>query len=200
VDSLLAVGFAGALSPELRPGDLLLATQVICDDAQRWPADGGLLRALASAGATTAAAGASAGSCLSTPTFHQGVLLSVPRVVTTSEEKRRLGEETGALAVDMESAAVARCAAEASVPMAALRAMTDGADEPLPLDFNRCLDSNGQFHLGRLILLLACRPLAVGGLIRLGRHSTRAGQALASFLAGALPRIAVADLSPVNSY
>jgi hypothetical protein len=74
--------------------------------------------------------------------------------------------------------------------MAALRAITDGFDEPLPLDFNRCIDSNGQFHHARLILLLARRPLAVGGLVRLGRHSARAGQALASFLALCLPDLA----------
>jgi adenosylhomocysteine nucleosidase len=134
----------------------------------------------------------------SQPALHRGLLVTVPRIITTAAEKRQLGEETGALAVDMESAGVACRAAEARVPMAALRVITDSADEPLPLDFNRCLDSNGQFHYGRLILLLARRPLAGGGLVRLGRHSALAGQSLASFLAGSLPRIARAAAPPVD--
>jgi adenosylhomocysteine nucleosidase len=186
-DSLLAVGFAGALAPGVRPGALLLATQVVDEKGARWPADASFREALANAGAAPAAAGSSVPSSVAASGFHQGVLVTVPRVVTTAAEKRRLGEETGALAVDMESAAVARTAAEARVPMAALRVITDDVDEQLPLDFNRCLDSAGQFQYGRLMLLLARRPLAVSGLVRLGRHSARAGQALASFLAVSLP-------------
>jgi len=56
---------------------------------------------------------------------------------------------------------VARCAAAAGAPMAALRAITDGAHEPLPLDFELCFDSDGQFHHTRLIRLLARHPAAV---------------------------------------
>jgi len=73
--------------------------------------------------------------------------------------------------------------------MMALRAITDSADENLSLDFELCFDPDGQFHPTRLIGLLARRPLAVGGVMRLGRHSARAGQALASFLAWYLPRV-----------
>jgi nucleoside phosphorylase len=189
IDSLLAVGFAGALTSELRPGDLLLASRVVAADGASWAADASLRDLLAGAAAAWAGATVSTRPAMVKPSFHQGSLVTVPRVLTTSLEKQRLGKETGASAVDMESAAVAGCAADAGVPMAALRAITDAVDEQLPLDFNRCLDSDGQFHHGRLILLLARRPGAVGGLIRLGLHSSRAGQALASLLAVALPAL-----------
>jgi adenosylhomocysteine nucleosidase len=196
-DSLLAVGFAGALAPGIRPGELLLATSVVGENGARWPADARLRERLAVAGTAPAAAGASAATPGAAPAFHQGALVTVPRVVTTAPEKYRLGEETGALAVDMESAAVARTAAKAGVPMAALRVITDDVDEQLPLDFNRCIDSEGQFHYGRLMRLLARRPLAVGSLVRLGRHSALAGQTLASFLALALPLLTGAEPSTV---
>jgi adenosylhomocysteine nucleosidase len=191
-EALLAVGFAGALSPSLRPGDLLLATEVIEPEGDRWPADPQWLAAFremlpACRGGDPSAMISRAKRSRSCPRLYLGKLVTAAQVVATAAEKRRLGEEMGALAVDMESAAVARRAAEAGVPMLALRAITDGADESLPLDFALCFDSDGQFHHLRLIGLLARRPRAVGGLIRLGRHSSQAGQSLASFLAGTLP-------------
>jgi len=217
-DALLAVGFAGALSPALRPGDLLAATEVIDPEGGRWPADAEWLAALGDgAGVNDRCLMEEAASItimikikiksrrtLPAPNrnrnlnrdratihrpLHLGKLVTAPRVVAAASEKRRLGEQTGALAVDMESAAVAQCAAAAGVPMVALRAITDSADENLPLDFELCFDPDGQFHPTRLIGLLARRPLAVGGFMRLGRHSARAGQALASFLAWYLPRV-----------
>ena len=192
-EALLAVGFAGALAAGLWPGDLLLCTQVMVESGTRWPADSSLLEAMGGAVPERAASTCPTPPAARSPSLHWGPLVTLPRVVTTAGEKQRLGEETGALAVDMESAGVARCAAEARVPMAALRVITDDVDEQLPLDFNRCLDSDGQFHYGRLILLLARRPLAVGGLVRLGRHSAFAGRTLASFLAQSLPRLASPD-------
>ena len=224
-DALLAVGFAGALSPALRPGDLLAATEVIDLEGGRWPADAEWLAALGDGAGVNDRCRVPACGCeaaasititikikiesrrtLPAPNrnrnrnlnrdratihrpLHLGKLVTAPRVVAAASEKRRLGEQTGALAVDMESAAVAQCAAAAGVPMVALRAITDSADENLPLDFELCFDPDGQFHPTRLIGLLARRPLAVGGFMRLGRHSARAGQALASFLAWYLPRV-----------
>jgi adenosylhomocysteine nucleosidase len=170
-------------------GDLLLASQVFTAEDASWTADAHLRERLSSATVSWAGSTASTRRAMPKPSLIQGSLITAPRVLTTSLEKQRLGKETGASAVDMESAAVAVRAAEAGVPMAALRAITDAVDEQLPLDFNRCLDSDGQFHHGRLMLLLARHPGAVGGLIRLGLHSACAGQALASFLAVALPAL-----------
>jgi adenosylhomocysteine nucleosidase len=195
-EGLLAIGFAGALSPTLRPGDLLLATEVVGPEGAGWPADASWLAAFLEA--PTACRGGDPSVMITTakhppspdPTrLYSGKLLSATRVVVAAVEKRRLGEETGAVAVDMESAAVARRAAAAGVPMLALRGITDGAEESLPLDFALCFDSAGQFHHLRLIGLLARRPRAVGGLICLGRRSSQAGRALAAFLALKLPGI-----------
>jgi adenosylhomocysteine nucleosidase len=55
----------------------------------------------------------------------------VDRVVATPEEKRALGAG-GALAVDLESAQVARAATEAGVAWLALRAIVDDAHTALP--------------------------------------------------------------------
>jgi adenosylhomocysteine nucleosidase len=171
VDALLAVGFAGALSTTLHVGDLLFATEIAEPGGDCWEVDESLL---ATFRATPAR---SAGRTL---TF--GRLVMATRVLADPSEKRRMEKETGAVAVDMESAAIARRAALAGVPMGALRAMTDGAAESLPPDLETCFDSAGQFHRTRLLRLLARRPTAVGGLLRLGRQASRAGRELAGFL------------------
>jgi adenosylhomocysteine nucleosidase len=168
-DTLLAVGFAGSLSPAIGPGELLIASEVVEPSGACWPVDGGLLRELQ----RTVAPGVR---------VHCGRLLTAPRVVAGAEEKRRLGEETGALGVDMESASIARCAARARVPLGVLRAITDGAGESLPPNLDTCFDSAGQFHRARLLPLLVRRPAALRGLLRLGHHSGRAGSALATYL------------------
>jgi adenosylhomocysteine nucleosidase len=195
VGAVLAVGFAGALSPALRPGDLIAAREVMRPGGKCWPADLELL-SLAEGFSKELQAPAEPGVPASTrpssgpkTQFCVGTLVSTARVVTTAAEKRRLREETEALAVDMESAVVAEEAARAGVPMLALRVITDGADESLPLDFDLCFDSDGKFHRTRLIWLLARRPTALGGLLRLGRNSARAGQTLVDLLGWYVPRL-----------
>ena len=49
-----------------------------------------------------------------------GTLLAGTAVVTATAEKARLFEQTGAIAIDLESGAVARVAARHGVPFAAL--------------------------------------------------------------------------------
>src|SRR5262249_2609217 len=110
---LIAAGFGGALSPDLRPGDLLLANAVIEPSGRGWPTGPGLLGRAADGTARAGSPPSAAPGRRHAPAgqVRVGLLLTVDRVVGTAEEKRRLREETGALAVDMESAAVMECAA-----------------------------------------------------------------------------------------
>lgn len=64
--------------------------------------------------------------------LRRGVLLTGDTLVTDPGEKRRLWEEYGAAAVDMESAAAALAAALAEVPFLALRCIMDTADGSRP--------------------------------------------------------------------
>lgn len=58
-------------------------------------------------------------------------LLTVPRALTTPESKKRWHQQCGAVAVDMETAAVARVAAEAGVPHLALRVVLDSEEDTI---------------------------------------------------------------------
>jgi Nucleoside phosphorylase len=69
-----------------------------------------------------------------------GRFVSLPRIIWRGEEKRRIAAETGAVALDMESAAIGAMAAEHRIPFVVIRAASDLLDEDLPMDFNLFLE------------------------------------------------------------
>jgi len=109
---VVSCGFCGALSPALRAGDLVLATAVRGADGERLQAPDLPIASVI-------------------PQALRGEIACPERVLATPEEKRALGA-SGALAVDLESAQVARAAAAAGVPWLALRAVVDDARTSLP--------------------------------------------------------------------
>ncbi len=156
---VLSCGFCGALDPVLRPGDLVLATAVNDENGDRIGAPAPL---------RTAAAAALQGlSCF------QGELVCTSSVAATAGEKRALARP-GALAVDMESFTVARAAAEAGIPWAALRAGVDPLDSALP----RFTREEHESHLLPALKHAASGPRAAWELIRLARDARRAAAAL----------------------
>lgn len=107
-------------------------------------------------------------------------LITLDRLVKTSEEKERLaffGE-----AIDMESAIVMSRFANADVPVAAFRVISDGASEDLPVDFDRCLTPQGGIKPMSLVNQLVRRPGNLPNLVRFGKQSYDAAQKLADFL------------------
>ena len=106
------------------------------------------------------------------------------RVAVTAAEKHELRRRTGAAAVDMESAAILQRARECNLPFTAVRAVSDTADQDLPLDFNLYRDARGRFSRGRIALAALRRPFAaIPGLARLDRDCRRAAEPLGEFLA-----------------
>lgn len=162
--ALLSFGLAGGLDPALRPGALIVVETVIAPDGRCWEADRDWREALLAAlAAERPVAGALAGS---------------DRVLATVDEKLRLFEATGACAVDMESHAVARVAADSGVPFAALRAVADPAGRALPHAALDALDADGRWRAQRVIVGLAKRPWETPGLIALALDARRAFAAL----------------------
>lgn len=59
-------------------------------------------------------------------------LITVSDALNSPERKRRCHQQTGAVGVDMETAAVARVAGEAGVPLLAMRVVLDSVNDHLP--------------------------------------------------------------------
>ncbi len=120
---VIGTGVVGALSSGLKPGDLVLSDRVMTLDG-----DGRLDEQVIAVGDShlraVARSLASAGIAYST-----GAILTSHRVLANGAEKRRAKESTGAIAVDMETAALASEAAARNIPFVAIRAVLDEVDD-----------------------------------------------------------------------
>lgn len=157
VSGLVSFGFAGGIDPALSPGAVLVPATVLLDDGQ-WEADSVLMRQLG--GATPGA-------------LHGG-----GEVVASAAAKAALFARTGAVAVDLESAAVARVARRHGLPFAVLRAVCDGAGRDLPRAALVALDGAGRIGGLRVAWAALSRPGELADLIRLGGDAARARHAL----------------------
>ncbi|MHB0888729.1 phosphorylase family protein [Acidithiobacillus sp.] len=162
VGALLAFGTAGGLDPALRPGILLLPERVIYS--------GGDYAVAASWRSRVAAR--IHGELVSGP------LLTVATACAQSGQKQTLHAHSGAVAVDMESGAVAAVATSAGKPFLVLRALVDPAERDLPLSAMVAVDAYGHLRLSALLAALARRPWEITALLRLGREMSAALQSL----------------------
>lgn len=157
-DALVSFGIAGGLDATLTPGTTVLATTVIDANGDRWETSSPW-RSAAAAGLPEALAGA---------------LISTAAAATTPDQKARLNREYQALAVDMESAGVARAAAEAECPFLVVRVIADPAHRSLPSAALHGIDAEGRQRPFRVISKLIMRPWELPGLIRLSNDSQTA--------------------------
>lgn len=164
VDQVVFTGVAGGLAPGVAVGDVVVASELLQHDLDvsplfpryevpliglsRFSADATLSQALASACRSalvspleTLGREATLEFNLHTPRVHQGLIVSGDRFVATSAESRVLRDALpDALAVEMEGAAVAQVCHDYGVPFAALRTISDRADDAAHVDFQRFID------------------------------------------------------------
>jgi adenosylhomocysteine nucleosidase len=157
ISGVISIGLAGALSPHLKVGDVLIADQIITG-AETWDCHEGwrvrLMSRLADA--------------------HQGQLFGSDVIIENAETKSGLYDATGALAVDMESQVAARFATLRNVPLAGLRVISDDASHVLPPAALVAMKPDGGIALGRVLGSLLRRPMQVPALIRTARASNKA--------------------------
>jgi adenosylhomocysteine nucleosidase len=114
--------------------------------------------------------------------FYQEPLAESTGVLTSSEEKRKLSSRTGAIAVDMESAAVAGVAREAGVPFAVIRALLDPVEMAIPDRVLTVVDEFGRLNVLKLIRQLVEHPGEVFCLLAMRRNFRAVQTALARVL------------------
>ncbi len=107
-----------------------------------------------------------------------GTLLAGTAVVTEAAEKTRLFASTGAVAIDLESGAVARVARRHDVPFAVLRAVCDPAPRDLPPAALVALNGRGRIVMLRVVASVLRHPGQVPALLALSRDAAAARAAL----------------------
>lgn len=157
-ERVVSVGFAGALDPALKVADIIEPRTVInASDGSRTETGSG-----------------------------QGTLVSYA-AVADREQRGKLGRAYGAVAVDMEAAAVAQGAQARGVECGALKAVSDEADFAMPA-MESFITDEGRFQTVRFALHVALRPRLWRTTMALAQNSAQASQALCRAMENYLQR------------
>ena len=176
-DLVLTCGFAGGLNPDLKLGEVVF--EIFSSSSRREsaqteienqsePTDVGCYereRKLIAAGAKPVK------------------FFCADRIAITIAEKKKLRDETGADAVEMESAAIHEICHMQKIPCATVRVISDTANENLPLDFNALAKPDKNLDFGKLALAIAKSPRKIPALMKLQKQTQFAAERLAEVLA-----------------
>jgi len=162
---LIASGFCGGTSDELRPGDL-----VIADNASE-------PTLLAKARMTL-------------PNARIGKIHSADRIIDPAADRYAIGREHDAVAVDMETETIAQLCAAESISMLALRVVSDSPAAPFPAPPNVLFDLEKQRTAFSLLLsYIARNPASALRLAQFSKQIAWAKAKLADALIAVLGRL-----------
>ena len=167
---IICAGLGGALSPDLRVGDIVLGESVISfrkNETKELYFD------------------------FSIPEneFKKGALLTESRFIHEPQEKKRLFDGSNALVVDMETWGVAEAARQSKTPVASVRAVSDEAHERLP-DMGAIYNSLGNLDLGKGFPYFILNPSLFYPYVRFRYgNSKKASCSLHNFLAVLIPKL-----------
>ncbi len=199
------IGIAGALSPGLKVGDLVVATSVTSAESRHWvrrpairaPADGRTDWFACGAEPRHPGSGrhpdpdatpkpialdrdlattAAASGCA------EAVVVTTPTPVVTADDRRRLWRLVGSpdrAAVDMESYEAARVLDAAGLPFAVLRVVSDTSEDDLPATLQAAVTPTSGISIPRLVLAVLRRPRAAVPLAAVRIRAARSASALA---------------------
>jgi nucleoside phosphorylase len=156
---VMSAGFAGGLDDQLRVGDLLLAENF---STPRLPK----IRTL-----------------VSTVPIHCGKLLTVPAIIDSIDERKRIAQTTGASAVNMETEFIARACAQHGTPLLSLRVISDTPANPLPAPSEVLFDVMKQrTDMLKFVRFFLAHPNRLPRLVHFARRIERARETLADAL------------------
>jgi adenosylhomocysteine nucleosidase len=158
---VISIGIAGALSPELRPGDVVVAAAIL-SRGERFAADSAW----------------SARLIARLPGAMLAPIAGMDNLIATSAEKGRMFDSIGAHVADMESHIAAEVAQSRGLPFAGLRIVADAATSDLPACASVALTPEGKVNLAAVLGSVVKRPGQIPQIMRMARESNAAFAAL----------------------
>jgi adenosylhomocysteine nucleosidase len=156
-EGLISFGVAGGLAPGLAPGALVIGSAVEFAGVSL-PSDPSWSERLAG----------------NLPAAQRGLVCGASEAALTPDAKAALHSASGALAIDLESAAMAEVCAAAGKPFAILRAVADPAGRAIPAFALSGLAEDGRMRVLPVMAGLARRPHTLPALLGLARDSRAA--------------------------
>jgi len=157
VKLLVSWGVAAALGQATKAGDLVLAEQILDISGQSYPVHAAALQSLKyfseQAGLTT----------------QSGNITETAGILVTGTSKAELHQRTGAIAADMESAAIASAACKAGIPFLTVRVISDDMHTQIPHAVSKNMNTMGRMNIPGLLASLCFQPAEIASLIRLAR-------------------------------
>jgi adenosylhomocysteine nucleosidase len=171
---VVSSGFAGGLVDAVKRNEFVVASELV---------DSAGARVVVGVDAAFRGDAATVG-------VHVGRFVTVDEIVTTPEAKRALGEKHDAIAVDMESLAVAEVCAREGVRFAAVRIVSDAVGDALPAEVSNLIKQKSLAgRLGAVAGAMFNRPSSIKDIYKLKEDALIASDRLAKFLEGVVPRI-----------
>ncbi len=158
-DALFIIGLAGALSPDLKTGEV-----IFYDTCFVFRPEFGMAAKLPPSDQSSVC-DFQVSSSLRQLLMEEGLAcmfgagLTLDFMVTTPEEKLAMGESYGAAAVDMESHDLITVGTQFGLPVIVLRVILDEATQKTP-DFNLALDAAGRMNNAKAFFSMLLRPIA----------------------------------------
>lgn len=166
VTALVSWGTAGALTENTHSGNLILADSVTTKNGENHSFDTDWNKRVANK------------LCNTSVKIHHGMIAHTEQVLKTPACKTSLQAATHAIAVDMESIAIARIAHEENLPCLAVRAIVDEASQCIPEAIINSTDMFGRPALFSLLSSIISKPNLISDLIYLGKGMKSATQTL----------------------
>ena len=173
---LLNFGFAGAVLPGPAVGDIVVADRLLLFKGRLFVNQAGLATTLADELAATLEEERQGNGCR----IHRGTFVTTGEIVGKRMLAGLLPAGAANPVLEMETAGVARVAHERRVPLAAFRAISDGADEELGFSITDFTDREMRIRAWKVLWTLASRPRLLPQLLRLGKNSRLAAENLAT--------------------
>ena len=167
---ILNYGLAGAVLPQTRVGELVLAQRVLLlEDGRMTEAprpDAGLSELLFSA-------------CVGAAfTLHRGSFVTSAAIMNKQAVAASLGGGVDHPVLEMETVAVLLEAELAGIPVVAVRGVSDAADDELGFSIDEFCDPELKISLPRVLRCIAGRPWIIPQLVRLSGNTSKAAKNL----------------------
>ncbi|HWL51187.1 MAG TPA: hypothetical protein VNQ90_02040 [Chthoniobacteraceae bacterium] len=173
ITRVISAGYAGGLDPALRPGSIVIGENY---STPEWVEQ--VVR-------------------LHGRRVRAGRLKTSPTVLETCAEKAAFAEQTGAIAVDMETASLWALCQEKKISMLSVRAISDRADEELAVPFSVCFDAEKERpRPGALMSFLCHHPSRLRPFLTFVNEMGQVREALAQVLTALVATIPAEKETP----